>query len=73
MQWIGYIWIVILVIAWLIWTIKCVVDFISDIRSNLRLIYIIEDWPSWEIWLVLHIIFIFICSLAYFICLGGIE
>jgi hypothetical protein len=73
MRWIGYIWIVILVIAWLIWTIKCVVDFIRDVRLNVKLYYLLEDGPSWLIWVILHAIFIFIGSLTYFIMLGGVK
>ena len=73
MQWFGFIWIVIIVILWLIWTIKCVVDFISDVRSNLKLIYIIEDWPSWLVYIIVHTITIFIVSLIHFISIGGMK
>lgn len=71
MQWFGYIWIVILVMAWLIWTIKCVIDFIRDVRSNWKLTYLIEEGASWAVWAVLHILFIFIGSLAYALLING--
>lgn len=80
MQWFGYIWIVILVILWLIWTIKCVVDFIGDVRyvqrikySGIKLIDLIEDWPSWLVYIIVHTISIFIVSLIYFISIGGMK
>lgn len=73
MQWFGYIWIVILVIAWLIWTIKCIVDFVKDLRSNWRLSFYIENGASWAVWALLHIIFIFAGSFVYFIWLGIVK
>ncbi len=39
MNWFKYIWIVFLIIAYLIWTIKCIIDFIEDKRSMWKLSY----------------------------------
>ena len=67
MKWFGYVWVAILVIMWLIWTIKCVIDLIRDIRSIWKLSFYIENGASWFIWAIIHICVIFVFSLIWFI------
>ena len=67
MSWIGYIWIAMLIIAWLIWTIKCVIDLIDDIKSSWDLLFCIETESSWVIWVIVHLIVLFVFSLTYFL------
>ena len=67
MNWFKYIWIVFLIIAYLFWTIKCIIDFIGDKRSMWKLSFYIEQGASWFIWLVIHIVVIFIFSFVWFI------
>ena len=73
MHWFGYVWIVILALAYVIWTIKCVRDFIDDFRGI---------WPlsayfngsSWGWWIVIHLIVLIASSLAYFLLMKvGVE
>ena len=73
MSWFGYVWVVILGIAWLIWTIKCVIDFIRDIRGRWKLTLLFQEGASWAVWAILNIIFIFIGSLVYMILAGGMK
>lgn len=67
MSWIGYIWIAMLIIVWLIWTIKCVIDLIDDIKSSWDLLFCIETESSWVIWVIVHLIVLFVFSLTHFI------
>ena len=67
MNWVKYIWIVFLIIAYLIWTIKCIIDFIEDKRSCWKLSFYIEQGASWFTWLMIHLAVIFIFSFAWFI------
>ena len=67
MSWFKYVWIVALVLAYIIWTIKCVVDFISDIRSSWRLSYLFNEGDTtWGAWIIIHIAVLFFGSLVYF-------
>ena len=71
MRWFGYVWIAILIIGifmkWLIWTIKCIKDFITDFRSKGVLVFAFEKESSWLIWILVHIGVIFIFSFIWFI------
>lgn len=67
MNWFKYIWIVFLIIAYLIWTIKCIIDFIVDKRSAWKLSFYIENGASWFTWLIIHLAVIFIFSLSWFV------
>ena len=67
MNWFGFIWIGILIIAYIIWTVKCVWDFIDDVKwlgwSDLF------TWcssDSWKWWLVIHLLILFVSSIVYF-------
>lgn len=67
MKWFGYVWIAILIIMWLVWTIKCIKDFIADFRSRGGLNSALDLEPSWLIWVIFHIGLIFVFSFAWFI------
>lgn len=67
MKWFGYVWIAILIIMWLVWTIKCIKDFITDLRSRRGLKNAAGEEPSWLIWALVHIGVIFIFSFIWFI------
>lgn len=67
MNWFGYVWIVALVIAYVLWTIKCVRDFINDARSIWSLSALFKEGASWSWWIIIHIIVIVAASLAYFL------
>jgi len=70
MKWFGYVWIAILVIMWLVWTIKCIKDFITDyryFRARGGLDSALELETSWIIWIAVHVGVIFISSLIWFI------
>lgn len=62
MKWFGCVWIAILIIMWLVWTIKCIKDFIADFRSAYGLKIAAMSEPSWLIWIIVHIGVIFIFS-----------
>ena len=66
MKWFGYVWIAILIIMWLIWTIKCIKDFIADFSFKGGLNFALDREPSWIIWVVVHIGVIFIFSFIWF-------
>ena len=67
MKWFGYIWIVALILAYVIWTIKCVRDFIDDVRSVWKLSFLFEEGASWGYWIIIHGIVLIAVSLAYFL------
>ena len=67
MNWFGFIWIGMLAIVYIILTVKCVWDFIDDVRllgwSDLF------TWcssDSWKWWLVIHLLVLFVSSIVYF-------
>lgn len=67
MSWFGYIWIGILVVIYIIITIKCIYDFITGIK-----VWGIKDsfkfWgtESWHWWIMIHLLILFFSSLTYF-------
>lgn len=61
----GYVWIVILVLAYIIWTIKSIIDFIVDLRSPWKLSVCFELGHIWAWWIMIHGALILIGS---FIC-----
>ena len=67
MKWFGYVWIAFLLIAYVLWTIKCVKDFVDDVRSIWSLSALFEAGTSWGWWIVIHGIAIIAGSLAYFL------
>lgn len=75
MNWFGYVWIVVLVIAYVIWTIKSIIDFISDAKGIWKLSFIFSECNrSWVWWIYIHAIAILSSSLAYFLLMkGGAE
>lgn len=75
MKWFGYVWIAALVIAYVIWTIKSIIDFISDVKGIWKLSFIFTECDrSWVWWIGIHAIVILAGSLAYFLLMiGGTE
>lgn len=75
MNWFGYVWIVVLALAYVIWTIKSIVDFISDVKGIWKLSFILSEGDrSWVWWIGIHAIIILAGSLAYFLLMvGGTE
>ena len=71
MKMFGYAWIGILIIVYLIWTIKCIVDFIRDCRSCWKLSFLFEIGASWAVWIILHVTVLFIGSIIAFLLHGG--
>jgi len=67
MNWFGYVWIVALALAYVLWTIKCVRDFIDDVRSAWKLSFLFNEGASWSYWIVIHVIVIIIGSIIYFL------
>lgn len=67
MNWFGYVWIVALALAYVLWTIKCVRDFINDVHSVWKLSVLFENGTSWGYWIIIHGIIIVAVSLAYFL------
>lgn len=68
MNWFGYVWIAFLVIAYMIWTIKSIIDFISDVKGILKLSFIFSECDrSWVWWISIHAIVILAGSLACFL------
>ena len=67
MNWFGYVWIVALALAYVLWTIKCVKDFIDDVRSVWKLSVLFDEGASWGHWIVIHVIVIFIGSVICFL------
>ena len=67
MSWFKYVWVGFLVLAYIIWTIKCVIDFISDVRSVWRLSYLLKECDTtWGAWIIIHLAVVFLGSLSYF-------
>ena len=66
MNWFGYVWIGILIIAYIIWTVKCVWDFITDAKGFWKLSFCFKNGASWAWWIMLHIIGLLISSVFYF-------
>jgi len=71
MKWFGFIWIGMLIILYLIWTIKCIVDFISDVKGSWKLSFLFQIGASWAHWIVIHVCVLFIGSLIAFLIYGG--
>lgn len=71
MNWFGYVWIIVLVLAYVIWTIKCIKDFISDVRGAWKLSTVFKAGASWGYWIVIHAIILIASSLAYFLLMIG--
>lgn len=67
----GFVWIGILTIAYLIWTVKCIIDFINDRKSCWKLSFLFVNGASWAYWIVIHIVVLFISSLIAFLLYGG--
>ena len=68
MTWFKYIWVGILALGYIIWTVKCVVDFIDDVRGRYNLSYLfIEGETWWGAWIAIHIAVLFLGSLVYFL------
>lgn len=67
MNWFGYVWIVALVLAYVIWTIKCIRDFIDDVHSGWNLSFLFEEGASWGWWILIHGIVLIAGSIAYFL------
>lgn len=67
----SYAWIGMLIIAYLIWTIKCIVDFIRDCRGCWKLSFLFEAGVSWACWIVIHAVVLFIGSIIAFLIYGG--
>lgn len=67
MKWFGYVWIAITILIWLVWTIKCVKDFISDFRSRGGLKNAVGREPSWLVWVLVNTSCIFLFSLFWFL------
>lgn len=74
MNWFGYVWIGALVLAYVLWTIKCIRDFVNDVRGFWKLSFLFNEGSSWSWWIVLHAAVIIAGSLAYFLLMiGGAE
>ncbi len=72
MNWFGYVWIVVLALAYLLWTIKCVRDFIDDVRGVWKLSFLFKQGTSWSWWIVIHGMVIIAVSIAYFLFMKGL-
>jgi hypothetical protein len=59
------------VLAYVLWTIKCVKDFIDDVHSDWKLWFLFEAGTSWSWWIIIHAIAILSGSLAYFLLMKG--
>lgn len=70
-NWFGFLWIGVLIIAYLIWTIKCIRDFINDCKSCWKLSFLFVSGASWAHWIVIHVAVLFIWSLIAFLFYGG--
>ena len=71
MKWFSYVWIGMLIAAYLYWTIKCIRDFISDRKSCWKLSFLFEDGASWAMWIIVHAAVLFIGSIIAFLIYGG--
>ena len=67
MNWFGYIWIGILAIVYIILTVKCIWDFVTDIKYfGLSELFTWVSSDSWKWWLVIHLLVLFVSSIVYF-------
>lgn len=71
MKWFGFVWIGVLIIAYLIWTVKCIIDFINDCKSCWKLSFLFANGASWAHWIVIHVTVLLISSLIAFLVYGG--
>jgi len=67
MNWFGYVWVVALVLSYMIWTIKCIIDFIRALRGPWKMSVLFEEGVSWGYWILLHGGFILLGSFLYFL------
>ena len=69
MNWFGYIWIGLIAIPYIIWTVRAIGDFIDSIRYAKRVGEPLREefniLKGWGLWLVVHIVLLFINSLVY--------
>ena len=68
-----YLWLVPLVILYIIWTIKAVkalIRLIVDRRKYGKVSYLSDDYSALFVWVIVHMILMFVASFVYFIA-GG--
>ena len=70
MKWFGFVWVGMIIIAYLIWTIRCIIDFIRDCRGCWKLSFLFENGASWAVWIILHGAVLFIGSIIAVLCSG---
>ena len=69
MNWFGYIWIGLIAIPYIIWTIDAIKDFIDSVgfakHFGEPLQEEFEIYRGWGLWFVIHLAVLFISSLGY--------
>lgn len=64
---IKYIWIVMLVVLWLAWTIRAIVDGVQWFEHRNDCGFVYDDYGVWAlVWIIAHLVVLFIYSLGVY-------
>ena len=70
-MWFKYIWIAMLVLLYIAWTVRSIYGFICDFTAWRNGCWrnffdYIDEHSWWHVWCIVHIIVAFVCSFYYF-------